>query len=129
VEPTGRFVYIGLAGEPSLVDTRHLALKNVTAVGGLSASPALDDTIDAFASGAVDPRPLVAGVVPVDRTADVVSGWRPADAVPGPTIHRLANAGTPEHPIVLIAHFLSCTTCGHGIARGRNIAPIQVGGP
>jgi len=80
-------VYIGLAGEPSLVDTRQLALKDVTAVGVLSASPALDDTIDAFASGAVDPRPLVAAVVPLDRTADVLSGWRPADAGPGPKIH------------------------------------------
>lgn len=87
VEPTGRVVCIGLAGEPSLVDTRRLALKDVTAVGVLSASPALDDTIAAFASGAVDPRPLVAAVVPLDRTADVLSGWRPTDAGPGPKIH------------------------------------------
>ena len=45
VEPAGRVVYIGLAGSPSLIDTRTLALKDVTAVGILSASPGLDDTI------------------------------------------------------------------------------------
>lgn len=39
VEPGGRLVYIGLAGDPSRIDTRTLALKDVTAVGVLSASP------------------------------------------------------------------------------------------
>ena len=34
--PAGRVVYIGLAGTPSLIDTRILALKDVTAVGILS---------------------------------------------------------------------------------------------
>ena len=37
VEPGKRVVYIGLAGTPSSVDTRTLALKDVTAVGILSA--------------------------------------------------------------------------------------------
>ena len=41
VEPAGRVVYIGLAGSPSLIDTRALALGDVTAVGVLSASPGL----------------------------------------------------------------------------------------
>ncbi|NUR67977.1 MAG: alcohol dehydrogenase catalytic domain-containing protein, partial [Streptomyces sp.] len=41
VEPAGRLVYVGLSGEPSRVDTRTLALKDVTAVGVLSASPGL----------------------------------------------------------------------------------------
>ena len=63
VEPAGRIVYIGLAGSPSTIDTRTVVLKDVTAVGILSASPALDSTIAAFASGAVDPRPLVAATV------------------------------------------------------------------
>ncbi len=40
VEPSGRVVYIGLAGHPSLIDTRTLTLKDATAVGILSASPA-----------------------------------------------------------------------------------------
>ena len=34
VEPGGRIVCIGLAGSPSRIDTRVLALKDVTAVGG-----------------------------------------------------------------------------------------------
>ncbi|WP_037885237.1 zinc-dependent alcohol dehydrogenase [Streptomyces viridochromogenes] len=87
VEPAGRVVYVGLAGEPSRIDTRALALKDVTAVGVLSASPGLDATIRAYAEGSVDPRPLVASTVGLDRVGDVLSGKRPADAGPGPKIH------------------------------------------
>jgi threonine dehydrogenase-like Zn-dependent dehydrogenase len=87
VEPAGRVVYVGLAGAPSLIDSRQLALKDVTAIGILSASPALEETIDAFASGVVDPRPIVAATVPLERVGDVLSGWRPDDAGPGPKIH------------------------------------------
>src|SRR6185436_19303750 len=60
VEPSKRVVYVGLAVSPSLADTRSLVLKDVTAVGILSASPGLAGTIDLYASGSVDPRPLVA---------------------------------------------------------------------
>lgn len=87
VEPGGRLVFVGLAGTPSLVDTRQVALKDVTAVGIVSASPALADTIAAFADGSVDPRPLVAATVALERVGDVLGGWRPADAGPGPKIH------------------------------------------
>ena len=87
VEPAGRVVYIGLAGSPSLIDTRTLALKDVTAVGILSASPGLDSTIAAYASGAVDPRPLVAATVGLDQVSAVLAGQRPAGAGPGPKIH------------------------------------------
>jgi threonine dehydrogenase-like Zn-dependent dehydrogenase len=87
VEPAGRVVYVGLAGSPSHIDTRMLALKDVTAVGVLSASPGLDATIEAYASGAVDPRPLVAATVGLDQVAAVLAGDRPADAGPGPKIH------------------------------------------
>jgi threonine dehydrogenase-like Zn-dependent dehydrogenase len=87
VEPAGRVVYIGLAGEPSRIDTRTLALKDVTAVGVLSASPGLARTIDAFATGAVDPRPLVAATVGLDGVAAVLAGERPPGAGPGPKIH------------------------------------------
>jgi threonine dehydrogenase-like Zn-dependent dehydrogenase len=87
VEPAGRVVYIGLAGSPSLIDTRTLALKDVTAVGILSASPGLEATIEAYASGAVDPRPLVAATVGLDQVADVLAGKRPDGAGPGPKIH------------------------------------------
>ena len=86
VEPGGRLVLIGLAGQPSLVDTRDIALKDVTIVGILSASPGLDGTIEQYAAG-LDPRPLVAATVGLDRTADVLAGWRPGNAGPGPKIH------------------------------------------
>ncbi len=87
VEPGGRVVYIGLAGTPSTIDTRTLAIKDVTAVGILSASPGLDAAIAAYASGAVDPRPLVAATVGLDEVDAVLAGRKPADAGPGPKIH------------------------------------------
>jgi threonine dehydrogenase-like Zn-dependent dehydrogenase len=87
VEPAGRLVYIGLAGTSSLIDTRILALKDVTAVGILSASPGLDATIAAYASGSVDPRPLVAATVGLDGVGPVLAGRRPAGAGAGPKIH------------------------------------------
>ncbi|GAA3837336.1 alcohol dehydrogenase catalytic domain-containing protein [Streptomyces coacervatus] len=86
VEPAGRVVYIGLAGEPSRIDTRTLALKDVTAVGILSASPGLDAAIRAYAAGSVDPRPLVAATVSLDEAGPVLAGDRPPHAGPGPKI-------------------------------------------
>jgi threonine dehydrogenase-like Zn-dependent dehydrogenase len=96
VEPAGRLVYIGLAGTPSLLDTRILVLKDVTAVGILSGSPGLDATIEAFATGTVDPRPLVAATVGLDEVGPVLAGRRPEGAGPGPKIHvdpRLLGTG------------------------------------
>lgn len=92
VEPAGRAVYIGLAGAPSTADTRALVLKDVTAIGILSASPGLDDAIQAYATGAVDPRPLVAATVSLERTGAVLAGAmmggeRPDGAGPGPKFH------------------------------------------
>jgi threonine dehydrogenase-like Zn-dependent dehydrogenase len=87
VEPSGRVVYIGLAGSPSLLDTRTLALKDVTALGILSASPGLAPTIEAYASGLVHPRPLVAATVGLDEVGDVLAGARPPGAGLGPKIH------------------------------------------
>ena len=87
VEPAGRVVYIGLSGTPSRVDTRTLALKDVTAVGILSGSPGLEDAIRAYASGAVDPRPLVAATVGLEEVGPVLAGTRPTGAGPGPKVH------------------------------------------
>jgi 2-desacetyl-2-hydroxyethyl bacteriochlorophyllide A dehydrogenase len=87
VEPGGRVVYIGLAGVPSLIDTRDLALKDVTAVGVLSASPGLAGTIDAYAAGVVDPRPLIAATVTLDDLPAILGGARPEGAGPGPKFH------------------------------------------
>jgi len=87
VEPGGRVVCIGLAGGPSLVDTRQLVLKDVTLVGHLSGSPAMAATISAFADGSVDPEPLVAATVGLDQAPAVLAGWRPDNAGPGPKMH------------------------------------------
>jgi len=87
VDPGGRVVYIGLSGSPSHVDSRQLALKDVTAVGILSASPGLAGAIDLFASGAVRPEPLVAEVIGLSQVAERLEGRRGADAGPGPKIH------------------------------------------
>ncbi|WP_052226518.1 zinc-dependent alcohol dehydrogenase [Microbacterium mangrovi] len=91
VEPAGRVVYVGLAGSPSTIDTRTLALKDVTAVGILGASAALDGVIAAFASGAVDPRPLVAATVTLEDVAAALRGELPTQAGPGPKIHVSLN--------------------------------------
>src|ERR1039457_4858536 len=87
VEPGKRVVYIGLASTPSLVDTRTMVLKDITAVGILSASPGLAATIEHYASGSVDPTPLVCATVGLSEVADVLAGWRPAGAGPGPKVH------------------------------------------
>lgn len=87
VEPAGRLVYIGLAGRASLIDTRQLALKDVTAVGILSGSPGLSAAIAAYAEGAVDPHPLVAATVGLEGVGGVLAGERPCDIGPGPKIH------------------------------------------
>ncbi|MFI5585839.1 zinc-binding dehydrogenase [Amycolatopsis sp. NPDC051758] len=76
VEPAGRVVYIGLSARPSELDTRALVMKDVTAVGVLSASPALADTITAYATGSVDPRPLVGATLGLDGVAAVLGGER-----------------------------------------------------
>jgi threonine dehydrogenase-like Zn-dependent dehydrogenase len=86
VEPGGRLVLIGFAGSPSLFDSRRLVLKDVTAVGILSGSPALATVIEFYASGKIDPRPLVAATVGLAITADVLSDKRISGASNGPKI-------------------------------------------
>jgi threonine dehydrogenase-like Zn-dependent dehydrogenase len=87
VEPGKRVVYIGLAGRPSLVDTRALALKDVTAVGVLGGSSGLDGAIESYARGDVDPAPLVAATVSLDDLTPVLAGGFPDNAGPGPKVH------------------------------------------
>lgn len=87
VEPAKRVVFIGLAGSPSLIDTRTMALKDVTSVGILSASPGLAGTIDIYASSAFDPHPLVAATVGLDGISEVLAGVRPDGAGMGPKMH------------------------------------------
>jgi threonine dehydrogenase-like Zn-dependent dehydrogenase len=86
VRPAGRIVLIGLSGTPSLVDTRDLALKDVTAVGILSASPGLTGAIEEFASGAVVPDAIVGEVIRLEDVPDRLAGNRGPDAGPGPKV-------------------------------------------
>jgi threonine dehydrogenase-like Zn-dependent dehydrogenase len=87
VEHGRRVVFIGLAGHPSLVDSRTVALKDLTVVGVLGASAGLTPVIELFASGAVDPRPLLAATVGLDDVPMVLAGSRREDWGPGPKIH------------------------------------------
>nr|BFE56076.1 alcohol dehydrogenase catalytic domain-containing protein [Dactylosporangium thailandense] len=86
VEPGRRIVYIGLSGVPSTVDTREIALKDVTVVGILGASAGLPGAIAAFADGSVDPRPLVGATIALGAVAGALAGRRPATAGPGPKL-------------------------------------------
>lgn len=87
VEPARRVVFVGIAEVPTPVDSRDLLLKDVTAVGVLSASPGLAGTIERYASGAVDPRALVAATVRLEDVADVLAGHRPDGWGAGPKVH------------------------------------------
>jgi len=86
VEPGKRVVYVGLAGRPSLIDTRAMVLKDVTAVGILGGSHALAGAIEQYAAGKVDPRPLVAATVGLGDVGSVLAGTRPPGSGPGPKI-------------------------------------------
>ena len=87
VEPGRRVVYVGLAGSPSKIDSRAMVLKDVTAVGILGASSGLAGTIEQYAAGLVNPRPLVAATVGLAEVGDVLAGSRPAGSGDGPKIH------------------------------------------
>jgi threonine dehydrogenase-like Zn-dependent dehydrogenase len=87
VEPAGRLVYIGLAGSPSLIDSRMLALKDVVAVGVFSASPGFEETIRLFADITVDPRSLVAETIGLNDVGAVLSGERSTRRGSGPKVH------------------------------------------
>jgi threonine dehydrogenase-like Zn-dependent dehydrogenase len=79
----GRVVFIGLAPSPSLIDSRAVALKDLTVVGILGASGGLEGAIEHYASGAVDPRPLVVATVGLDEVGDVLAGrWPRPDGGP-----------------------------------------------
>ena len=62
-------------------------LKDVTAVGVLSASGGLAGTVDLYASGAVDPRPLVAATVGLEEVGAVLAGQRRPEWGDAPKVH------------------------------------------
>lgn len=85
--PAGRVVFIGISSPPSMVDTREIALKDITVIGILSASPGLAGAIQAFASGAVVPDLIVSEVVSLADVPSRLEGMRGASARPGPKVH------------------------------------------
>jgi threonine dehydrogenase-like Zn-dependent dehydrogenase len=87
VEPGRRVVWIGLSGRPSLVDSRQVVFKDLTAIGILSASPGLPGALDLFATNRVDPAPLVAAVVGLDAVAGVLGGARDPGWGAAPKVH------------------------------------------
>ena len=87
VLPGGKVVLIGLSGAPSLIDTRQQVLQDVTIVGILSASHGLQGAIDYFASGLVNPEPLISEVIGLHEVADRLAGNRNTAAGAGPKIH------------------------------------------
>ncbi len=87
VEPGGKVVFIGISADPSQIDTRSPVLKDVTAIGILSASPGITKVIDLYATGRVDPRPIVAATVSLSQVDSILAGSRPIGAGPGPKIH------------------------------------------
>jgi threonine dehydrogenase-like Zn-dependent dehydrogenase len=87
VEPGGRVVCIGISGERSELDSRTLVLKDVTVTGVLSASGGLEGAIEQYATGAVDPRPLVAATVGLADVSDVLAGRRRPEWGAAPKIH------------------------------------------
>lgn len=81
VEPAGTVVLVGIAEEPSVLDTRRVVLRDVTVVGILAASAGLEGAIEMFASGRIETEPLVAEVIGLGEVAHVLGGARP----PSPT--------------------------------------------
>ena len=86
-KPAGRVIYIGLSSTPSLVDTRDIALKDITTIGILSASPGLAGAIEHFADGSVVPDAIVSEIVALEDVPARLEGRRGADAGPGPKVH------------------------------------------
>jgi 2-desacetyl-2-hydroxyethyl bacteriochlorophyllide A dehydrogenase len=84
VDPGGRVVLVGVAGAPSLVDTRGAVLREITIVGLLAASLGLEQAISALARRSVRPEPLIGRVVGLDDLAAVLRDPPPSGA---PKIH------------------------------------------
>ncbi|MEX1134620.1 MAG: alcohol dehydrogenase catalytic domain-containing protein [Acidimicrobiia bacterium] len=87
IEPGGRVVLIGLAGQPSLIDTREITLGDVTAVGILGGSAGIGEAIASYSSGEVVPDDLVAEVVALEEVASRLEGRRGPTAGIGPKVH------------------------------------------
>ena len=69
VDPGGRVVLVGVAGAPSLVDTRAAVLRDITVVGLLPPASACARRSRRSPAARVWPEPLVARVVGLDDLA------------------------------------------------------------
>jgi threonine dehydrogenase-like Zn-dependent dehydrogenase len=85
VEPAGRVVYIGISPEPSRIDTRDLALNDLTVVGILGASAGLATAIEHYADGRVTPGDLVQVVVGLEGAVEALAGR--LSPAPGIKVH------------------------------------------
>jgi threonine dehydrogenase-like Zn-dependent dehydrogenase len=85
VEPAGRVVYIGISPEPSHIDTRHLVLNDLTAVGILGASAGLAPAIEHYADGRVVPGDLAQVLVGLEGAVEALAGR--LNPEPGIKIH------------------------------------------
>lgn len=86
-EPGRRVVYIGLAPRPSLVDSRIIAMKDLSVVGVLGGSSGLESTVGWIGSGRIDPRPLVAATISLDDVGAVLGGARDPGWGAAPKVH------------------------------------------
>jgi threonine dehydrogenase-like Zn-dependent dehydrogenase len=87
IEPGRSVVFIGISGNPSLIDSRTITLKDLKIRGILSASPGLVGAIELLSKKIIDPRPLIAGVVTLEDSSDVLNGIRKKVEGAGPKIH------------------------------------------
>lgn len=87
VRPGGRVVLVGLSARPSQIDTRALVHAEVSVVGILGGSSGTAAAVEAFASGAADPRPLVAETIGLDDLDDELAGRRRREPGRPPKTH------------------------------------------
>ena len=66
----GRIVAVGIPGRASELDTSRLVLFERSLVGSLGYRHDLPRVVEMVASGVVDPLPLIAETVPLDRAPD-----------------------------------------------------------
>jgi 2-desacetyl-2-hydroxyethyl bacteriochlorophyllide A dehydrogenase len=88
-----RIAVVGLPPNPVQVDQTALALKDLTVHGVLHGLDCYEDVVALLASGAVDPRPLIAQVVGPDQALAVLSGqgFDPATRRAPKTLVRFAD--------------------------------------
>lgn len=75
VRPGGRVVLIGSA-RASTIEPSLIIRKDLTVAGILGGSQGFPATVEAYASGSVDPTPLIAATVPLQGISSVLNGQR-----------------------------------------------------